>query len=172
MKKDRILVIVVIIILFILLLTFLIIKKKEDDKAQINNKVTLVDDYSTFFTVEDCINRYIDYISDGETNRVLNVLNEDYKKENQITDNNVINVLDTLYFKNNINYFKSLKMYSQKINAYTYKFYVYGKVYRETEENDFEFISDYYIVVTINNNQKVFDITPYDGKEFKEGIYE
>lgn len=173
MKRDKLLLIVVITALILALIVFAIIKKNDNSNKNnvTNNKLVLVDDYSTFFTVEDCVNRYIDYISDEEVERVLNTLNEEYKKENKL-DNNTIAMLDTFNLKGNINYFKSMKMYQQKINVYKYRYYVYGKIYRETEENDMNFVSDYYVIVDMNNNTHTFDITPYDGKEFKEGLYE
>ena len=52
---------------------------------------------------------------------------------------------------------------SKKVN----KYYIKGVLYEDSIDGSSK-AGDYYLIVTIDNSQKLFDITPYDGKIFKE----
>ena len=161
--KGIILLIVMVAIFAILILS----KSKNDDEV----KIELVNNYSNFFTVDDCVNRYINYISDEESEKLMNVLNKEYIKDNNININNVLNILDNVNLRGSNTIFKAKKMYQKILNTNTIEYYVYGKLIKDNLDED-ELISDYYIIVKINKNNNSFYITPYDGKIFKEGIYE
>ena len=51
----------------------------------------------------------------------------------------------------------------EKVN----KYYIKGVLYEDSIDGSSK-AGDYYLIVTIDNSQKLFDITPYDGKIFKE----
>ena len=52
---------------------------------------------------------------------------------------------------------------TKKVN----KYYIKGVLYEDSIDGSSK-AGDYYLIVTIDNSQKLFDITPYDGKIFKE----
>ncbi len=164
MDKDNIL---KFIILFVVMIAVFIVIVLSSPKNETENKIELVDDYSMFFTVEDSVNRYIGYISDKENDKLLNVLNKKYIKENNIDKDNVLNILDNLNLRENINTFEAIKMYQKNINTNLKEYYVSGKILREDIDDRF-FISNYYVIVHINKNTNTFDITPYDEISFKE----
>lgn len=163
--KDKVLSIVVICLTITLLLGIIVYSYLNNS----DNEIKLVDDYTTFFTIDGCINRYFGYISDNENNKLLNILNKEYIIENNINENNVIEIVDTLNIRNKISSFKSIKMY-EKRNKNKTEYYVLGKIYYEEDMDTSKYLSDYYITVIVNENKKTFDISPYDGKIFKEGF--
>ena len=163
--KDKKVSSIIILITFILIILGIIVFININQNN--NDDIKLVDDYTTFFTIDGCINRYIGYISDGENNKLLNVLNKKYIEENNINQNNIIEIIDDLNIRNNNIIFKSLKMY-EKNNSGKIEYYVFGKVYSE-DIDGINYLKDYYVTVTVNKNKETFDITPYDGKVFKGG---
>ena len=155
----------VLLIIIIVVIIISVFKSKNYDY-----KLKTVTDYSTFFTVDDCINRYIGYINDGEKNKLLNVLNSEYKESYNINENNVISFVDTLNIINKIADFKSVKMYEKKISNKEHDYYVKGKLYIEEDINEpSKFWSDYYLIVKLNESNNTFYITPYDGGIFIGG---
>ena len=86
------------------------------------NDIEIVKSSSKFYTVSNCVYRYITYVQSKSSDNVLLTLDSKYKKDNNINKDNIfekINVLDGNYN------FEGRKMYQQKINDDTTKYYVY-----------------------------------------------
>ena len=149
---------VIILVVFVAILVFILHfrPKKSDDK------ITLVNDGSTFFTVSACVSKYINYLSTNDTEELLILLDNKYKKKYNIDSENINNYL----FGLSGNYtFKGKKMYSQKVGKSRYKYYVYGVITKDiintvSEEEDF------YLIVYLNEKNMTFSIEPYDGEIF------
>jgi len=163
-KNNKILIIIFIILILILIVT-LNLKEKDSKKEEIKEPV-IVTDYSNFYMISNCAQRYINYVINADIESLVIVLNNKYKKENNINKDNILSKLDNF---NNKNYnFQARKMYYEEISD-GYKYYVHGFLI----ENLFDEIPkkiDYYLIVNVDKNYEKFDITPYDGKIFKEDV--
>ena len=82
----------VLLFIFIVCLSILILilSKKENEKVNnsIENKViySLVIDYNDFYTIENCANKYFNYLSVNDIDSVNKLLDENYKSSNQINN--------------------------------------------------------------------------------------
>ena len=130
-----------------------------------NNDIEIVTSTSKFYTVSNCVYRYITYLQSKDVDSLILLLDNSYKKSNNISKENVLDKLDKLDSTYN---FEGRKMYQQEITENTTKYYVYGYLREETINNDGN-KQDFYIVVTLNNKDKTFSITPYDGEIFING---
>lgn len=155
-----------IILLIILLAAFYGIYKIfiEDKSTNTNNeKVSVVNDYNRFYTVSSCVNKYLITMSSNNTNNIITLLDEQYKKENKINENNVFEHIEKL---DGVYEFSPKKMYYSEINKYLTKYYIYGKI-KKVQINDSSDSSDYYIIVVLDSQNMTFAIEPYNGSIFK-----
>ena len=84
------------------------------------NDFEIVKSSSKFYTVSNCVYRYITYVQSKSSDNVLLTLDSKYKKDNNINKDNIfekISVLDGNYN------FEGRKMYQQKLNDDTTKYY-------------------------------------------------
>lgn len=164
MKDKKTLGIILSSVIIILIVILIIISHFNTNEG----KLKIVDDYTIFFTVDDCVNNFLNYVTEGERDILLNLLNTKYKKENNISENNILEKIDNLNILNNNVTFRAKMMYEKRNNKYI-EYYVYGKIYKD-DMDEIKYLSDYYIIININTKEKTFSVTPYDGKVFKEGI--
>ena len=165
---------VIIIGIFIILVVVLIILTKKDITNNNNNtnesnnnfNYILLTDASKFFTVEGCINRYLNVLVNKSTKDLIKLLDEKYIKQNFITEDNVLSKLASL---DGIYSFSAKKIYVEKIDNYVSNYYVYGLLKEDTINNS-DLGTDYYIIVKMDSERLLFSITPYDGEVFKEDI--
>lgn len=139
--------------------------KKETPNETTKTTIKLVDNYSDFFTANGCATKYINYLTSENKDALMKVLNESYINKNKITNENILTKLDN--FSGRSLTFSTSKMYEEKLSKKVIKYYLKGVLYEDTIDGSSK-VGDYYLIVTIDNNQKLFDITPYDGKMFKE----
>jgi len=166
-KNIKIIIIIAFVLVLIAFVILTSLNTKNNDTKK--NNIKLTTDYSMFFTIEDCVNRYFSYISDGESDKLMNVLNSDYVKENNINIDNVVNILDFSNLRDNVISFKSLKTYEKNISSTKITYYVNGKVYSETSE-DTTFLTEYYVIVNVDKGSDTFDIMPCDSSTFEGEI--
>lgn len=160
MKKENILVgLLAILAIGVLVFDSLNVGKKEE-----KNEINIVTDYSTFYTVNTCISRTLDYVFSGDTNSLLLVTNNEYKNENSISDNNILDFYPKIDY---IVSFSSISMYYENINDNYTKYYVYGKTIDNFNSKD---MSEAYFIVYLDKENDLFSIQPYDGKIFKGGV--
>lgn len=165
-KEDRnkkILAIVLVLAVIGLLAYKLFFEKKEDGNSIDTEKIVIVTNQNDFYTVSSCVDKFIGRVAVDDKKSMLKLLNEDYKKENSITENNIYSFITTI---NGIYSFNSRKMYVQNISKYKQKFYVYGYLQKETI-NGVEGKDPYYIVIILNRENTTFSVEPYDGDLFK-----
>lgn len=158
------------IILPIITIIIVVISFTTRQSNDIKHDISILKQPSEFFTVNSCLYRTITYVSNKDTDSLLKVLSDTYKKKNKINANNVLKVFPSI---NGEATFVSKKMYYEKINNKIKKFYVKGIVKKNTihdfsqvekEENDY-----IYFIVTMDSKKQVFSIEPYDGEIFMDG---
>lgn len=158
--KKKILLVCALIILTIVVLILQIFSSKE------KSEIEIVTSTSKFYTVSNCVYRYITYLQSQDVESLISVLDNSYKKSNGISKKNVIDKLDKL--DSNYN-FEARKMYQEILNDYETKYYVYGYLTEELMDEVNSSKQDYYVIVTLNSKKKTFSITPYDGEIFVDG---
>ena len=165
-KSKLVAIILVIITILVVVLTNLLNK----DGEQKENKIEIVTNYSNFYTVDSCLYRTITYIASRDNQSLLSVVSDNYKKENNIDINNVLNVFSEI---EEDSIFISKKMYYEKINNNITKYYVYGHTEKNqilddeiTLNNEY---NDQYFIVYLDTTNKTFAIEPYSGELFIGG---
>lgn len=165
-KSKLVAIILVIITILVVVLTNLLNK----DGEQKENKIEIVTNYSNFYTVDSCLYRTITYIASRDNQSLLSVISDNYKKENNIDTNNVLNVFSEI---EEDSIFISKKMYYEKINNNITKYYVYGHTEKNqilddeiTLNNEY---NDQYFIVYLDTTNKTFAIEPYSGELFIGG---
>lgn len=161
-KSNVFLVIVLIVLIFVLI----VINNKEDEQildVQIN-KVMLLNNYNEFFTVNSSVFKYISYLQKKDYNNVLKILDVDYKNNNNINSNNILNYVENL--EGNYS-FSSKKIYYEIIDENFTKYYVFGYLSMDTIDGISEKLDRYYIV-KFNTKEKIFSIIPSNEFDFME----
>ena len=153
------------IIISIILLSIIgIMYFEEDNNIAINKKesnYSLLKDYSMFYTIDSCVNKYIDLLAKNSVDDILLLLDSNYINDNKITKDNVfkyINKIDGVYS------FKTKEIYN-KDNENSY--YVYGNLIKESINGLGEKI-DYYVIINIDKKNRLFSVIPDDGSKFME----
>ncbi len=153
-KYNFVLLIIFIVCLFILIL---ILTKQENEKVNnsIENKeiYSLVIDYNDFYTIENCANKYFNYLSVNDIDNINKLLDEDYKSSNQINN---------IYLNKNIS-IKINEMYNFENN-----YYLKGIIYEELK-NGLNKLDENYLLIKLSHDSKLFTITPID-KNIYDGV--
>ena len=152
------------IIALALILVFILEKNNKNNTKTEETKYTLVSDYSRFFTIENCVNRYLNYLTTKNSDNLIKILSEKYKTNNNITKTNVLTKLDNL--AGGMYTFEAKKVLYETSGSQI-KYYVFGNLYEQNMDEKV-FIKNYYVIVYTDKNNSIFSITPYDGKIFKE----
>ncbi len=144
-------------ILIIVIIIFLVIINKNEKESNTKENYVTINNPSNFFTIENCINKFINTLYTKDTDNILLLLNDDYINNHGINKNNLFNYISEINQKTS---FKAKKIYK-----YNNSYYVYGYLTEETIDS-LNIQDDYYIIIHIDDNN-IFDITPYDGSIFK-----
>lgn len=162
--------IIILVIIAIILISGIIVYETFFNKSNVNEEteVSILKDNSRFYTVSSCINRYLTYLTNNDVDNLVLLVDENYKKENNIDKNNILEHLPRLDKRYS---FSAKKIYEQKLNDEYTKYYVYGLLIEEifSEEDSVKNALDFYTIVTINSKDHTYSITPYDGEMFIGG---
>jgi hypothetical protein len=154
--------------LLIMLLIILFIVVEKSNKTSINNQDTInyseVSNASTFLTIELCANRYIDSLGTSSVSDLMKLLDEQYKEDNFITEDNVLDRLDQISGNYNFN---AKKILQESLDNNYIRYYVYGLL-RQDIINEYDYGTDYYLIITVNQDDYLYSVLPYDGAIFKE----
>lgn len=146
--------------LIVLIIRFFGIGKDE-------TKIEIVTSTSKFYTVNNCVYRYLVYLQAEDTDSLMLLLDSSYKKKNNISSDNVLDKLEKL---DDVYNFEARKMYQEELNENLTKYYVYGYLKKEVINQSIETEPiDYYVIVILNTKNQTFSITPYDGEIFIDG---
>ena len=165
MEKGKKVQIVLLVILAIITVSLIIVYNQREREFKENNYV-LVNNASTFFTIDGCANKYISALSLNNKDNVMKLLDSKYIRDNNITIDNVFEKLD---FKEGYYVFSSKKIYQVDLSDEYIKYYIYGLLQRDALD-EYDYGSGYYLIVNVDKNLNTFSITPYDGDIFKGGL--
>lgn len=163
MKDNKILKIMLIIVLIIILLILAILyinsktQKQTIVKAPEKQKeIVIVKNRNDFFTVANCVDKYITYLTTKEKEILYNYLDEEYKKQNNITMNNIYSYVKTFddYYK-----FKAKEMYVCELSSTISQYYVYGTLTIESTGDDEEEMP-FYISIKLDKANNTFSVIP------------
>ena len=185
MKKIGIAIIITLIIIIILISTLLIILNTSDKTKQQGDAGDIIDYNTTqiepvtdnidFFTIQNCIQNYLDkininnstYEDDEEpidqldiASGIYDLLSKEYIEENLITKNNLLEKIEKVEQKL---IFVPLKMNYLQLESTT-KFAVYGFCQKLNNE----YVKDLYFIVNVDNENKTFSITPLKIEEYDQ----
>lgn len=163
-EKKVLLFWIIIAIIIVGIFLFIEIKKNVFDKY--NGNYTIVREQNRYYTVNSAINKFYSYISSNNTSNVLLVLNDEYKKKNNISENNINEYFN---FNNKLVSFVPKKMYQKEIKKGVYSYYVSG--YNEYVNTGLYINDDYYEVI-LDGNTFTFNIQKISKEMYEEISYE
>lgn len=170
MRNIKIIIIIVLLIILLIVGILLYISynkptidsvgKQEDMIASENiiDDIEILNNRNLFFTVSNCVNRYIENIVKKEDVSVYAMLDKDYINENRITAQNIWNYVDKFSTKQ---VFTARRIHLTELDNYHSIFYVYGTV-REDKEDQMTKESDFYITVKLDYENSIFSIIPFE----------
>ncbi len=163
-KTLKIMIIIVLIIIVmivgILATLFINLKPEEQTTNEKENKQStetiIVQNRNDFFTVANCVSKYITYLTTKEKEILYNYLDEQYKKENNITIDNIYTYIKTFddYYK-----FKAKEMYVSKLSDTISQYFVYGTLTKESTGDDDE-QTPFYISIKLDKANNTFSVIP------------
>ena len=152
MKKFKIIIILIQVII-ILLLSMLMLMQKGNNNSEVSveeerehisyGQVTVLNEETMAFSVNSCINKYLTYLAEKNEQVILNLLDENYKTNNNITEDNVIEKIGSF---NRYQILEIKEIYCENETENIKKYYVYGKI-RDNMES----------VINIGNEQEVIE---------------
>jgi len=162
-NKKTFAIILVIAVLFLGIYKIFFDKGKNIDEVIDTQTISVVEDNSRFFTVSSCVAKYLNNLYAKDTEKLLLLLSNNYKKSNSIDENNLYDYIGTLQGNTT---FSPKKMFVQRMSKSIYKYYVYGYTSVEIMDTMPE-RKDYYLIVVLNEKEMTFEVEPYSGDLFK-----
>ena len=190
MNKIRKYMILILIIMLIIVFILVGIKIKDwnqekkleelgdaGEETEFNTtSLKLVDDKIKFYTVNNCIQQYLDYLNtnnsiyfdrDGESmysekeikEFAYNILSKEFVEKNNITIENISNYIDKL---NSRLFFTPIEM-KVSVGPTIEKYAVYG--IEQSEDN--KVVKKVYMMVNLDNSNGTFSIEPLDSSQIK-----
>ena len=118
-------------------------------------ELKVVENREDFYTAKSCVEKYINYIVNGDNEAVYNVLDDAYINQNNINKNNIFQIVQKL---NNNQIFTPIKMKFIEIdNKQIYT--VYGNI-REDKLNERANEIEFNITVILNKLNNTFSVIP------------
>lgn len=161
-KNNKQIILFIIGVVVAIIIIFIKIFGGNDD----NKNIDIVKSSSRFYTVSNCVSRYINYLYSEETDNLLLLLDSNYKKKNKINQNNLYDKINKL---ENYYNFEAKKIYEENINNHKVKYYVYGYLTVDDVFNSVSDKADFYIIVYLDSKDSTYSVEPYDGKIFTNG---
>ena len=162
MKKTSFRIFVVCLIASLLICVgFLIVSFKFDNNKKIS--VKQVENPIMFFTVESCVNKYINLIIAQDSEALYNVIDSKYKKENEITIDNVLSV--NKYLNGNYS-FIATEMLEDKEEKY--KYYVKGNLMSESMGDEHKI--EYSLIVKLDMKNYTYSVILGEVGEYFEQV--
>ena len=91
-NKNNIILIIIFVILVGVLIYIVSTDKKENsvvNESTKSYKYEVVNDYSDFFTIENCVNKYFNYLSLNDKDSLMKILDQEYlTSTNNVLENN------------------------------------------------------------------------------------
>lgn len=159
-KEKNIFIIIIAISLMLLFLGYnaiekFIIKRRELKESM---KIALVTDHGRYFTAINCVKKYLTVVQEGNKDDILLLINDKYKKENNISELNYKNFIPSLD-KSSIYEYDGEEMYQKKISKNITEYYIKGKIKKTIMDED-SVERNYNITIVLYQDHLVFDIIP------------
>lgn len=134
----------------------LIEQEKEQNKEETANSIEKVRERNKFYTVSACVDKYLSYLYEKDTEVLYNYLDIEYIEKNEITKNNILQKLDQI---DTYKTFTAKEMYKQEITDKITKYYAYGVIKEEVPNGEPE-EEDFYITIKIDSENETFSVLP------------
>lgn len=165
MKKIIIRAIISVIFCIIIIFCFIFIKTKKNNEDNFdigvqdynndNEVMQKVDNRNDYIDVSQCVHRYFSFIRDNDAESLIKLLEKDYIKEKNITENNVLQKIYECKDRKLYYYIKDMRIASKSnINQYV----VDCKVSNGSEEKNI------FLIVLVDNTSAAFSILPINEK--------
>jgi len=147
--------------LFLAILLIIIGSKKLAHKInyELDKDYVVVKNYSRYYTISKIIDKYYTAINDGRYDAAVNMLDDKYKKDNNISS---ANVRDTLKYDVKVSFNGSLMCSKRFAKGYT-SYYVSGNVIGSNVDKEFDKV---YYEVVLNEMEMRFSIKKIDASTF------
>lgn len=169
-KKVLIIVFAILALISVIAIIWSLFIKNGSQSGQIDNPtnpnnttnllkkdISLLEDYNEFFTVSNIINDYYDCLISKNVKDILNLLDDDYKKEMGVQSNNVLNILGSNY--HTVTY-TPMEIYYNKGSIITY-YFVNGYMEDVSLDDESSVYSDNInFLVIVNKQTRKYAITP------------
>lgn len=135
------------------------------DEEEIN--VKYVDNPIMFFTVENCVNKYIKLIVSEDSYAIYEIIDDKYKEDQGININNVL--ANNIKLPDGQYSFITTEMLEDKDKPYTYyvKGYLLEEIYDEFFTNN---RFNYELIVKLNISEGIFSVIPKEVGDYFEKI--
>ena len=167
MKKVKISIIILSMLIIIGLVVVFLEFQNTDNENETNNivqqeileekvKFDVVTNTAMYFTVESCIDTYINYVQNAEKAPLYKLLDISYIEKNNVTENNVLDNIATIPEGSDFDIQKMLLVSDEEEDLQQY--YVYGLLrYNNGQEINREKM---YLTVNIDIENMIFSIIP------------
>ena len=167
MKKVKIAIIILVILSIIGLVVFFLEFQKTNNKDEISNiaqqeileekvKYDAVKNTAMYFTVESCIDTYINYIQHADKTPLYNILDSSYLEKNNVTEDNVLDNVEAIPKGSDLDIQKMLIVSGEEEDLQQY--YVYGLLRNNSGKEINE--PKMYLTVNIDIGNMIFSIIP------------
>lgn len=168
--KDNSKYIAIVLAVLALIVVIISLVTGNDNNKKDEFEPLIVTNASNFYTVNSCLYRTITYLSEKDKESLNLILSEEYKKENRVREENILNLFPNVEENST---FVSEKMYYETITSSITKYYVKGYVEKNSIMDNAPLKGknhdSIYFIVYLNSSDKLFSIEPYDGEIFSEG---
>lgn len=134
----------------------LIEKGTEQSIEQTVNSIEKVRERNKFYTVSACVNKYLSYLYEKNTEILYNYLDKQYIEKNEITKSNILQKIDTI---DTYKAFTAKEMYQQKITDEIIQYYAYGVIKEDLPNGEPE-EEKFYISIKIDSKNETFSVLP------------
>lgn len=167
MKKVKIAIIILVILSIIGLVVVFFEFQKTNNKNKISNiaqqeileekvKYDAVKNTAMYFTVESCIDTYINYIQHADKTPLYKILDSSYLEKNNVTEDNVLDNVEAIPEGSDLDIQKMLIVSGEEEDLQQY--YVYGLLRNNSGQEINE--PKMYLTVNIDIGNMIFSIIP------------
>lgn len=166
-SEKKVLFVWALIGIIILLIVIIFGLKQNRTKEEATENITAagsnyIIDRNRYYTVKSAITKFYSFVNSKDTDSMLKILNENYVKDNKITDDNIF---DYITDSDIMLSYESKKMCLKANNKGVMTFVSEGQ---EISANTGKYLKDIYYEVTLDGNTSLFNVLPIDKNTFEE----
>ncbi len=163
MKKNLLIIIVILIIGIICIWNLLNKENNQENNITQNevleqNEYTEVKSATSFFTVQECVNKYLNYIVEEDEKSIYRILDEQYINDFNVTESNVLNKVEDI--NESVN-FSAEKMYVSGLGEDYQTYYVSGTLSNDGEDLIDTEVEKLNITINLDLDNMIFSVIPY-----------